>query len=140
MSDENVSTTIPREQWDKMTKEQQDLLTGLGMKPERIKKKVNQLTLERRLSTRDTCPEEYYVKIFKTCGCCHTKTTGIGRMTQLEKTNFLTFVEGAIPEGEIFRQLAVTHITCHDCTEVLSAIEHSKLVEMYKLMHNKKGG
>lgn len=132
------------ERWNELSDADRMLLKQLGVCPdepkERVKKAVNPITLERRMSTRSTCPaEEYYIKVFKHCGCCGTKTLVHGRMIRKKPSDsFLSLVLVEIPENESFRQIKTTSINCEKCADVLGALSVEELVERVKILHEIK--
>lgn len=133
---------ITMEKWLLLGEADRIILRNLGISPETLKKdkvhtyKHNPITVERRLSTRNTAPDEYYVKIFRTCGCCKTKETTRGKMAKRKVTDtFLSFQAQDIPEGEIFRQLAVQSTTCPYCEDTLMQLSVSELTKIIVTLH-----
>lgn len=117
-----MNTEMTIEKWNSLSEMDKTILRNLGITPEAIKKekvhkfKQNPITVERRLSTRNTAPDEYYVKIFRNCGCCKTKETVHGKMVKKKPSDtFLSFAPQEIPSGEVFRQLSVQSVTCPYC-------------------------
>ena len=130
-----------REEWNKFSEKDQMLLKQLGIVPEEVKEKkkkeINPVTLERRLGSMTTCPEEYYIRVFSTCGCCRTKEVREGKMTKVRSVHsYLTFVQQELTEDiEVKKQTKVTSITCPKCEEVLGQMSVTALVMRIKYLN-----
>jgi hypothetical protein len=132
---ENVMTM---ERWNALTPFEQGLLKRLSVSPETPKKHyekkpTNPVTLERRLSTRNTAPAEYYTEIHKTCGCCHKKVVVEGKMCKRKPSDtFLSLEVMEIPAGEIFKQINGVSVTCGHCDVELEKLEKAELIKMIR--------
>jgi hypothetical protein len=132
-------TTI---KWDTLSAADISVLKSLGIERPESKKKIyapkshNPITVARRLSTMNTAPDPYYVKINDRCSCCHSKGVRIGKMGKKKLSdNFLSLIIQEIPEGEIYRTLQITSVTCVSCEEVLGSKTHEELVQIIKTLH-----
>jgi hypothetical protein len=129
---ENVMTM---ERWDALSDADKVLLKSLGIAPQvvrtKAKKVVNPITLERRLSTRNTAPAEYYVQIHSTCGCCRSKTVKEGKMGHRKLSdNYLSFIPLEIPAGEVLKVIKVVSVVCAHCEIELDKLTKDELVSM----------
>ena len=128
--------------WNDLSDTDRELLKLMGIeepprKEKKEKKVFNPITVARRLSTMNTAPEPYYVKIQDRCACCHSKGIRIGRMDRKKLSdNFLSLILCEIPEDEYYKVLQITSVTCIDCDSVLGAKSHDELVQIIKTLHN----
>lgn len=137
----NDSTGI---KWNDLTEADKAVLKSLGIIEPEVKerkhyapKSHNPITIERRLSTRNTAPAEYYVKIDDTCNCCKTKGMRIGKMQKKKASdNFLSLVIQDIPVDEKPRHLRITSVNCINCDQELGSKTVEELVTIIKTLHN----
>jgi hypothetical protein len=129
---ENVMTM---DRWNTLSDADKILLKSLGIEPKvvraKAKKVVNPITLERRLSTRNTAPAEYYVQIHSTCGCCRRKTVKEGKMGHKKLSdNYLSFLPMEIPAGEVLKVIKVVSVVCPHCEIELDMLTKDELISM----------
>lgn len=129
----SIDAVMSQERWDALTDIERTLLGNLGVHPIAPKKEkiTNPITLERRLSTRNTAPTAYFTQIHSTCGCCRDKVVKEGKMDKRRVTdNHLSFISGEIPDGEEYKRLKVVSTTCTKCDVVLSELSKEELITM----------
>ena len=135
-----LDSSMTQERWDALTVFERDLLKTLGVVVEEPKKKyekkvVNPITLERRLSTRNTAPEAYYMEMHKTCGCCKKKVVISGMMCKRKPTDtFLSLEVMDIPVGEVYKKLTGVSVVCGNCDVELDKLEKSELIAIIKTL------
>ena len=130
--------------WNKLSLADKAVLASIGItEPKSVEKKKyapkshNPITVERRLSTRNTAPDEYYVKINDICNCCKTEGKRTGMMTKKKLSdNFLSLVQQEVPEGFVFRQLRIVAVNCINCDQTLGSKTTEELVMIIKTLHN----
>ena len=135
MEDNNAVMTL--EKWNSLSDADRCLLKQLGIKPVnqketvKPKKTMNPITIARRLATKNTCPEEHYVSVKRTCGCCKTVTHSVGKMgKKKDGDNYLSFIEMEIPVGELYTSMKVTSIICGCCEDALSELSKEQLIQL----------
>jgi uncharacterized protein with PIN domain len=131
----NMENVMTVERWESLTDADRMLLRKLGVEPQVVKVKTakvtNPITLERRMSTRNTAGQDYYVSIHRTCGCCHSKEVHEGKMTKrTPHDSFLSLLFMEIPVGEVFKQLKVVSTVCPKCNVTLAELTKEELIEM----------
>lgn len=134
------STAMTQEMWDKLSDDDRNLLSLLGVGPEKPKKAkvVNPITLARLKATRNTCPEEeYWLKLTKVCDCCGTVTVVTGKMLRKRANHsYLSLEQMTIPDGEIVKKRRVAEISCSCCIEVLRQKSTEELAKMLVNLHH----
>lgn len=130
---------MTQERWNTLSEMERGLLKSLGILPEVPKiakvKVTNPITIERRNSTRNTAPAEYWLEVNKTCGCCHKQTTQEGLMTKRKPTDtYLSFVMQEIPFGEVFKKIKAVSVVCSDCDIELDKLSKDELISMVKTL------
>jgi len=138
---ENVSID-----WKHLSEADRVVLKSLGIieptvKKDTVKKPANPITLERRLSTRNTCPAEYYIKMVQICSCCHAKTKHYGHMRRRNTSdNYLSLCEmqGEVLELIEFKKSVQITPTCPSCYDILGAKTHEQLIEMVIKLSNSR--
>lgn len=134
-----VDAIMTQERWSALSEMERGLLKSLGIAPEVPKvakvKVTNPITIERRNSTRNTAPDEYYVQIHKTCGCCQKKTTQEGRMVKRRHTDtYLSLLCEEIPAGEVFKMIKAVSVVCNNCDVELDKLSKEELISMVKTL------
>jgi hypothetical protein len=133
------SAIMTQDRWDALTDADRVMLKSLGICPQEVKvkakKETNPITLERRMSTRNTAGQEYYTVILRTCGCCRTTVRHEGKMMKRRASDsYLSLEFMEIPAGEVFKQQKVVSVVCPDCDKELDKLSKEELIVMVKTL------